>query len=80
MKVPIIAIGNSRGVRLPKAILEQVGFGAEAELRVEDGQVVLSPATSVRAGWAEAFAAAPAPELSEEDMDWLEAPLDDNDT
>lgn len=75
MKVPIIAIGNSRGVRLPKAILDQVGFGTEADLSVEGGQVVLRPATAPRTGWAQAFATAP--DLAEEDLDWLEAPLDD---
>lgn len=57
MRVNIVAVGNSRGVRLPKAVLEQCGFGAEAELSVEDGRVVLAPVSQARAGWAEAFAA-----------------------
>ena len=77
MKVAIVAIGNSRGVRLPKAVLDQVGFGAEANLEVEDGRVVLTPTSAARRGWAEAFAAAPAPELDEESTVWLEASLDD---
>ena len=77
MRVPIIAIGNSRGVRLPKAILDQVGFGAEADLTVEDGRIVLTPDTASRSGWAKAFATAPAA-LSEEDAEWLEAPLSDD--
>jgi len=75
MKVAIIPIGNSRGVRLPKAVLEQVGFGAEADLLVEDGRVVLTPLREARLGWAEAFAADPAGDLSAEDHDWLDAPL-----
>jgi antitoxin MazE len=75
MKVAIIPIGNSRGVRLPKAVLDQVGFGDEADLEVENGRVVLKPIAAPRQGWAEAFAADPAPELSEEDTDWLEASL-----
>ena len=78
MKIPIIAIGNSRGVRLPKAILDQVGFGADAELSVEKGQVVLRPAKAARSGWARAFLEVP--DLAEEDKDWLEAPLDDDDS
>jgi antitoxin MazE len=74
MKVAIVRIGNSRGVRLPKAVLDQVGFGTEAELTVEAGQVVIAPIHQVRAGWSEAFAA-DATGLSVEDCDWLEAPL-----
>jgi antitoxin MazE len=77
MKVPIVAIGNSRGVRLPKAILEQVGFGTEADLWVQDGHIVLAPSATPRRGWAEAFAAAPG-SITDEDADWLEAPLSDD--
>jgi antitoxin MazE len=73
MKVAIVPIGNSRGVRLPKGVLEQVGFGDQAELSVENGRVVLAPATQRRRGWAEAFAASPTDDA--EDRDWLEAPL-----
>src|ERR1700761_7374247 len=59
MKVAIVPIGNSRGVRLPKTVLDQLGFGAEAELAVEDGRVTLTPLKSPRRGWAEAFAKDP---------------------
>ncbi len=81
MKVAIVPIGNSRGVRLPKLVLEQLGFGAEAELEVEDGKVTLTPRRAPRSGWAEAFAADPAPGLTPEDEEWLDAPLEgDEDT
>jgi antitoxin MazE len=55
MKVNLVAVGNSRGVRLPKAIIEQCGFGDAVEMTVEDGRVVLSRPAAPRAGWAEAF-------------------------
>ena len=58
MKVDIVQIGNSRGVRLPKAILDQCGFKDQVELVVENSRVVLSP-PSVREGWEAAFAADP---------------------
>jgi len=74
MKVAIIPIGNSRGVRLPKAVLEQVGFGDEAELTVEAGRIVLAPSGAPRRGWAQAFAA-DATLDSDEDREWLDAPL-----
>ena len=73
MKVAIVAIGNSRGVRLPKTVLDQLGFGAEAELSVEDGRVTLTPLTAPRRGWAEAFAEHPPEPLTTEDSDWLDA-------
>ncbi len=56
MKVKIVKIGNSRGIRLPHAVLEHCGFGDEAELEVEGGAVRLTPAAKSRAGWEEAFA------------------------
>ncbi|MDO8713980.1 MAG: AbrB/MazE/SpoVT family DNA-binding domain-containing protein [Polynucleobacter sp.] len=54
MHLQIRQIGNSRGVVIPKAILEQVGFDDEAELVVEGGRLVLSkPKKNPREGWAE---------------------------
>lgn len=75
MKVSIVAIGNSRGVRLPKAVLEQVDLSDEAELSVENGCIVISPAKAPRRGWAGVFASDPAVDQSVEDSDWLDAPL-----
>ena len=66
MKARLIRIGNSRGVRLPKAIIDQVGLDDEVELRVEEQRLVIVPATRPRAGWAEAIqvmGAEPASEL-----------------
>lgn len=57
MKARLIRIGNSRGLRLPKAIIEQVGLDDEVELRVEDQRLVIVPAKRPRAGWAEAVQA-----------------------
>lgn len=56
MKTRLIQIGNSRGVRLAKPILEQAGLENEVEIRVEAGAVIISAAGSPRAGWAEAVA------------------------
>lgn len=55
MKVRIVAVGTSRGVRLHKTVIEQCGFGAEVEMAVEGGRVVLSRLAGVREGWADAF-------------------------
>lgn len=56
MRIEIVKIGNSRGVRLPKAVLEQCGFKDQAELEVRNGELCLRPARRAREGWDEAFA------------------------
>ena len=57
MRTALVAVGNSKGVRLPKPILEQAGIVDEVDLEVRDGEIVLRSARVPRAGWAEAFAA-----------------------
>jgi len=54
MKTRLVRIGNSRGVRLPKAIIAQAGLTEEVELGVRDGAIVIARATSARLGWADA--------------------------
>ena len=56
VKSKIVRIGNSKGVRLPKLLLEQVGLVDEVDLEVRDGALVISPSDPVRAGWREAAA------------------------
>lgn len=50
----LVAIGNSRGVRLPKAMIEQAGLGEDVELEVADGGIVIRRRRRPREGWAEA--------------------------
>lgn len=54
MKTRLVRIGNSRGLRLPKPLIEQLGFEDEVELRAENGALVIRPARRVRVGWADA--------------------------
>jgi antitoxin MazE len=54
MKTRLVPIGNSRGVRIPKPLLQQAGLEDEVELRVVDEGIVIGPARPPRAGWAEA--------------------------
>jgi len=56
MRAKLVRIGNSRGVRLPKAMIEEAGLGDELELTVRDGEIVIARVKKkVREGWAEAF-------------------------
>lgn len=49
-------MGNSRGVRIPKPLIDQVGLVDEVDLLVRDGAIVIQPVRALRAGWAEAAA------------------------
>ena len=55
MRTRIVKIGNSQGVRIPKALLEQTGLRGEVEMSVQDGALVIARAELPRQGWAEGF-------------------------
>ncbi len=55
MVTKIVPIGNSRGIRIPKAMLEHCGFGEEVELQAKKGTLILRPVKAPRAGWVDAF-------------------------
>jgi antitoxin MazE len=54
VKAKLVQIGNSRGVRLPKPVIDQAGLGEEVDIQVRDGAVVITSARPLRRGWAEA--------------------------
>lgn len=56
MKVSLVRIGNSQGVRIPKPIIAQAGLTKDLELEVRDGGILLSPIRTTRSGWDAAFA------------------------
>ena len=55
MHVSIRPFGNSRGIVIPKPLLQQLGLEDQADLTVENGAIVIrKPIDSPRAGWAQA--------------------------
>jgi antitoxin MazE len=70
MRGRIVRVGNSRGVRLPKPLLEESGLPEEVEIHAEPGRIVIESAARPRAGWAEAARAMAA----REEDDLLDAP------
>lgn len=57
MRIAIRRIGNSRGIIIPTAMLQQAGLELEADVSVEDGALVVrAPKQSARSGWAQASA------------------------
>ena len=55
MKTRLIKIGNSRGIRIPKALLLQSRLPDDVELEVEQNQLVIRPSGRPREGWEEKF-------------------------
>lgn len=66
MKTNIVRIGNSKGIRLPKPILEQCGLEGTVELEVEDNHLIIRPVQTPRSGWDKAFSV-----MAEKDDDKL---------
>ncbi|MDD5094426.1 MAG: AbrB/MazE/SpoVT family DNA-binding domain-containing protein [Dehalococcoidia bacterium] len=52
----IVKIGNSRGIRIPKLLLDQAELGDEIEIEVQGDQLVIRSVRGPRQGWDERFA------------------------
>jgi antitoxin MazE len=55
MRAEIIRIGNSRGLRIPKAVLEQCGMKRAVNLEITDHSLIITPCEETRSGWTKAF-------------------------
>ena len=55
METSIIKIGNSKGLRLSKTILEKYKINEKVEIILEKGQIVIRPINSPRKNWEAAF-------------------------
>ncbi len=55
MKTKIVAIGNSRGIRIPHTFLKQCQLEDAIELEVRNGELVIRSLIKPRTGWTRAF-------------------------
>jgi antitoxin MazE len=55
MKTKVIKIGNSKGLRLSKAILDRYNIKDNVELILEENQIILRPIDEPRKGWRDAY-------------------------
>ena len=55
MEVSIIQIGNSKGLRLSKTILDKYQINEKMEMILENDCIILRPLKVPRKGWSEAF-------------------------
>ena len=58
MKLKLVCVGNSKGIRIPKPLIEQCGFGETVEVSVKDGCMVIAAERKPREGWEAAFRSA----------------------
>jgi len=56
VETTLIAIGNSRGIRIPKPVIEQCGLTEQIEMLVQDRTLVIRAPRRARMGWNESFA------------------------
>lgn len=55
MIIPIIKIGNSKGIILSKTILKEYDFAEKAELIMKENHIELKPVSPPRQNWDKAF-------------------------
>lgn len=55
LKTKVIRIGNSKGVRIPKALIEESGITDEIEMILRDNEIVLRSVESIRKEWEASF-------------------------
>ncbi len=55
MQVSVIQIGNSKGIRLSKTLLEKYHINDKLELVLEQDHIILKPITEPRKNWEDAF-------------------------
>lgn len=75
----LIRIGNSQGIRIPKAVIEQAQLeDKQLEFKIIDDGLLIQPVKKNREGWKEQFdKALKSQESREADQEWLDAPLVD---
>ena len=55
MRAKLVSIGNSRGIRLPKVLVEQYGLDKGIELEPAEDHLIVRAARGARVGWDAAF-------------------------
>ncbi len=55
MQIPIINVGNSKGIRLNKMLLKKYNISDSVELVLRPDCIIIRPIKKVREGWDEAF-------------------------
>lgn len=73
----IVKIGNSRGIRIPKPLIEQAKLeGKELDLQLVNNGLLITPKKEARDGWKELIEQSLAANKNDDpDREWLDFPL-----
>lgn len=55
MEISVIPIGNSKGIRLTKTLIDKYNIKDTVELILEKGYIILKPKATPRKGWDKSF-------------------------
>ncbi len=55
MEVSVVKIGNSRGIRFSKTIIERYNIRDTVEMILDKGHIIIKPLARPRKGWDKAF-------------------------
>jgi len=55
MELSIIKVGNSKGLRLPKTLIEKYNIKEKVEIILEKGYLIIKPVSTPRKGWENSF-------------------------
>ncbi len=55
MEVSVVKIGNSRGIRFSKTIIERYNIRDTVEMILDKGHIIIKPLSRPRKGWDKAF-------------------------
>ena len=55
MITKLIKIGNSKGIRIPKSLLNETGLTDKVEIMIKDDSLIIKPKKKVRENWDKAF-------------------------
>ncbi len=55
MRLAVVSIGNSKGIRIPKAVLDKYHIKDSVDVELRDDMMLLKPVRNPREGWEESF-------------------------
>ena len=72
MRIKVIDIGNSKGIRLPQALIQQYNLDNEVAVELTKEGIMLTSTHKARAGWEEQFKQATA-KITTDEKSWMDS-------
>lgn len=72
MRLKVIDIGNSKGIRFPQTLIQQYNFVTEINVELKKDGIMITPTQKNREGWEEKFKQATT-KISAEEKSWMDS-------